>query len=241
MSHLSRIHHLTDEQIKAHRYEEVTETECDDMSMEASVASLAAQLRMSFKAIAESPVIRRLTRKDGNDILKSPNSIKSIVNDYAEKKRQQLIQILQAMKLLGILFTLCFDEWSSCKRGRFMNIYLSNGSRKFNLGLHKISGALPADKLEEMLGSILNDFGLDWWHDLEGNVVTDSRYEDSLEFSLSYDINSSITLSSEEIDVLNEINNVLRPVYLTVNALCQDDANLAIADAVLLKMLSKID
>lgn len=62
----------------------------------------------------------------------------------------------------GEKYTLCFDEWSSKRRDRYMNVSLSNGSQKFDLGLHYIDLSLPAKELKKYLGRILAMFGLTW-------------------------------------------------------------------------------
>lgn len=54
------------------------------------------------------------------------------------------------------------------------------------------------------------------------------------------DIGSSLTLTTQEQDLLREIVRVSAPVYHTVKALCADDANLAIADAVFFHMFENL-
>lgn len=55
------------------------------------------------------------------------------------------------------------------------------------------------------------------------------------------DIKSQMSLSIREENLLRDIVEVLRPVYLTVNLLFADAANLAIADGVLCQMFLEID
>lgn len=130
--------------------------------MEAKCARLASVSRMSFRAIAESSDIHSWTKHDGHEIPSTHHTVKKVVLDYAEKIKQTFIAFLLMLIAAGTTFTFCFDDWSAPNRERYLNLYLSDGKNKYNLGLHHIKGPLPADKLDKMLGEVLEDFGLSW-------------------------------------------------------------------------------
>lgn len=132
-------------------------------SLEADCSRLAAEDNMSFKRIAESKVIRRWTKRDGKQTPYSPNTVKKIVVNFADRAKEEMRRAFEkAANEDDEKYTLCFDEWSSMRRDRYMNLSLSNGTKKFNLGLHLIDLSLPAKELKKFLGRILVDFGLTW-------------------------------------------------------------------------------
>lgn len=53
------------------------------------------------------------------------------------------------------------DEWKSLKNSRFMNINLHQfGFENFNLGIIKINGSCPAEKVLEIMNLKLRDFDI---------------------------------------------------------------------------------
>lgn len=113
---------------------------------------------LTFRVFTTSVDLRRALASDGYNIPKSPNTIRKIVMEFAEKVREQekneIVQLLEK----GDRFNISHDEWSSIKRRRYLNIILHHKKdRIWNLGLIRIKGTMDAEtivrKIDERLGT----------------------------------------------------------------------------------------
>lgn len=117
----------------------------------------------SFHSIANSKGLRLgLAARKFCDLPKCPKTIKNLVMKVAEeliqKDKEQLSQLLK----VNTRFALTFDEWTSARNRRFMNLVLHYGDSKIiNLGLHRVTGNATSVNLLQLVCSALDKFGLD--------------------------------------------------------------------------------
>ena len=57
-------------------------------------------------------------------------------------------------------FSLTFDEWTSNKNRRYMNVNLHAHDKFWNLGLCRIHGSMPAEKCVKLLQERLVEFNI---------------------------------------------------------------------------------
>ena len=90
-----------------------------------------------------------------------------IVTSYSETIRQLVIKEISEYKLNGKVFSITFDEWTSLRNRRYINVNLHSESKFWNLELLRINVGLPAEKCVLLLSEKLNQYGLS----LEKNIV----------------------------------------------------------------------
>lgn len=121
---------------------------------------------LPFNIFCTSYEIRQgLIARQFNNLPKSPNTIRTMVLDYSKFVKSKIFAELSDFRN-----KVCpFDEWSSLRNRRYMNIniHLRNGSY-YNMGLVRMHGSMPAEKCVELLRNKLKDFGLD----LSTDIVT---------------------------------------------------------------------
>ncbi|GFR15494.1 putative AC transposase [Trichonephila clavata] len=90
------------------------------------------------------------------NIPKSANTVRKIVIEYSNKLRNSVIREITDKKINGNIvgerFSLSFDEWTSLRNRRYLNIIVHGQFSDFwSLGLARIYGSLPAEKCIELL------------------------------------------------------------------------------------------
>lgn len=118
----------------------------------------------SFHAIAKSNRIRRglnFAKLDG--VTENANTVRNLVMQYVkdlmEDDRKRLIKIMDN----NVRFGLTFDEWTSVRSRRYLNLVLHFGSNGIlNLGLHRVIGSANSETLFSLIKNVLYDFGLDF-------------------------------------------------------------------------------
>ena len=87
-----------------------------DESFPAVAAQMTAPDGIPFSKFCTSQDLRMLlTAKGYRDIPKSPNTIKNIVLQYADKIRQEVVNEISQHKHSNEAFSLIIDEWTSIK------------------------------------------------------------------------------------------------------------------------------
>lgn len=86
----------------------------------------------------------------------SVNTIIKQVVEYSLNIRKLISEEINRYKVLGTLFCLSFDEWTSTSNKRYMNINVHIPNKHWNLGLIRVYGSMPAEKCIEILKTRLN-------------------------------------------------------------------------------------
>jgi len=86
---------------------------------------------------------------------------------FAENLRETYRQRIRQMKHNGDKFCVIFDEWTSLRLKRYMNVTLGvSGCQIINLGLVALYGSLTAKRILETVSSRLGEFDLSLQHDI---------------------------------------------------------------------------
>ncbi|XP_035716703.1 uncharacterized protein LOC118439484 [Folsomia candida] len=130
---------------------------------------MTAKDGIPFSVFSTSTDLRRALKSDGfTDLPKSAHTIKKIVIGYSQKIKSTENEHVLDLKRIGRKFSVTFDEWSSIKNRRYMNVILHGKPQEFwNLGLIRIHGSLPAEKCLEMVANKLRLLNLS----LENDIV----------------------------------------------------------------------
>lgn len=106
-----------------------------------------------FKLFCTSEDIRKgLTARGFRNIPKSSNTIRKCVLRYAEKIRNETIIQFDKLKSDGCKFSVSYDEWTSIRNRRYINVNIHSKDETWNLGLGGAFGKLPAEKVRMNYG-----------------------------------------------------------------------------------------
>lgn len=137
-----------------------------DNSLEAVLARMTASDGLPFRIFATSVEMRKSLASRGFEVPKSANTIRDMVMKYGQSIRQKYKIELQGLKLQGKQFSLSFDEWTSTKNRRYLNVNVHIKSKFWNLGLARILGSLPAQDCIKHIEERLDLFGLNLHDDI---------------------------------------------------------------------------
>lgn len=133
----------------------------DDNSLQAMVSRMVARDGFPFKVFVTSNDLRSALRAKGFELPKSEHSFRKMTMDYAMKIRSYNLQEIQQEIKEGRKFSVSFDEWTSIRGRRYMNVNVHGNSLKFwNLGLVRILGSMPAEVCVDLLKKRLEKYSL---------------------------------------------------------------------------------
>jgi len=145
-----------------------------DSSLPAVLARLTSRDGLSFRTICTSLDIRLgLTARGFSDIPKSVSGVSNIVKNYGDKVREQFKIEIKKLKLDGQKFSLTFDEWTSIKNRRYLNLNVHATDKIFwNLGLCRVNGTMPAEKCVNIVDAKLKIYNISLDYDIVA-ITTD--------------------------------------------------------------------
>lgn len=141
-------------------------------SMEAMVSRMICKDGLALSTFCTSTDLRNLFRKSGFQLPQSPNTIRTMINNFANTVQADMIIEFEFMKKQNQKFSLTFDEWTSQKNHRYLNLNVHHQEKHFNLGLIRIKGSCTAEHAVCLVKDRLKIFGLDLDSDIIG-MTTD--------------------------------------------------------------------
>ncbi|CAG5019360.1 unnamed protein product [Parnassius apollo] len=142
----------------------LTDYYVSDSSKELRVTRMAASDGIPLSKFCTSEDLRHVFKKSGYDLPKSPTTITSIVLELYDNTKNALIRLLKEVKSQNKRFTMTFDEWTSTRNKRYMNINIHSKDLEpanyKNLGLVRIKCSMPADVGTQLIQQHLSNFGL---------------------------------------------------------------------------------
>lgn len=172
LRHLKNVHKEVDIAASKKRSNEDTATEVkncqpkittflkNEESIEEIVSKLAAVDGFSINAIAKSEYIRKTLSDKGMTLPKNPSHIMNMVKSQYHFAKQQVIKEMAIQIECGSRFSVSMDEYSSIKNRRYMNLNVHSSTKFWNLGMIRIFGTLPAEKIVNMVENKLREFNL---------------------------------------------------------------------------------
>lgn len=135
-----------------------------DNSLEKKVSRMVSKDGLPFRIFCSSSDLRDLFKAASYDLPTSPNSIKLMVMNYGTTIKMTVIRDLLRMKENNHKFTLTFDEWTSTRNRRYINLNIHAFSQDkpifWNLGLVRIYGSMPAEACISILNDKLSEYNL---------------------------------------------------------------------------------
>lgn len=130
-------------------------------SLEELVARMAAHDGISINAINKSSFIRQSLRQRGFNVPDSPTTTMKLVHKFFATVNQGILDKIKKLKKQEEKFSISVDEGSSFINRKYLNIiiYYQDGTYD-NLGLVRMRGSHPAEKLLEVLINKLSEYEL---------------------------------------------------------------------------------
>lgn len=130
-------------------------------SLSEILARLCAQDGLAFSLIAKSSTISPMISKLGfGDTPSSPETVRKYVMDYAEKvKENYKVELNKAKQEVGLL-SISFDEWTSLKNRRYLNLIVHSHNSMWDLGLVRILGHTNSELTIIDITTRLEEFNL---------------------------------------------------------------------------------
>jgi len=132
----------------------------DENSLPATLSRLTACDGLSFTVIVKSKDLRRgLVSMGFSQLPTSVDSIKQQVMKYGQKVRSLVMANLERKKAEGQRFSLTFDEWTSTRNRRYMNINAhARDGEYWSLGLLRVHGSMSVDRCVTLVEQKLTEF-----------------------------------------------------------------------------------
>lgn len=129
--------------------------------MDKMISRMVCKDGFTLSSFCTSTDLRNLFSKSGHKLPNSPNTIRSIVTNFCNTVKADMIIEFERLKKGKQRFSLTFDEWTSQKNHRYLNINVHQKENHFNLGLVRIHGSATAEHCISLVKERLASFGLD--------------------------------------------------------------------------------
>ena len=141
-------------------------------SLEEILSQLTAVDGLTFNQIARSERLHRAFKADGYVLPKSHQHVRNLVIKNFENVKKLVKEELDEIKLNNGRFSITFDESTSARSRRYMNINCHFQGGFHSLGLVRIHGSMDTKKAIRLVEDRLNCFGLDLNTDIVA-MITD--------------------------------------------------------------------
>ena len=129
-------------------------------SLERVVAELAAVDRISFNTIATSKQLRQAFLARGYKLPQTVQNVRSIILTFFQALKSDTKKMTEIKKEAGKFCSVTLDEYTSIRSRRYMNVNLHYDPHPVNLGMVRIKGSIPAERVENLVKGRLHEFGL---------------------------------------------------------------------------------
>lgn len=125
------------------------------------VAKMVALDGLTFRVFETSDELRESLKARGFKIPKTAKSYKQMVIKFSKEVRRKQNSELQELVLKGERFCLTFDEWTSLRNRRYLNLILhGRDSKIWNLGLVRIRRKATSERLLSLVEKRLKKFNI---------------------------------------------------------------------------------
>ena len=131
-------------------------------SLSEEIARLAAKDGISYQTIENSEFIQTSLRNMGYTFPKGHGKAAKEVEKFCIEAKSIVKKKIEKRKNQGEKFCLSTDEYTSLRNRRYININVhATGGVHYNLGLIRVVGSMPAEKMVQAIEIKLKEFDLD--------------------------------------------------------------------------------
>ena len=154
--------------------EKVARRENDEVGKE-SIGEVIARLvsvdGLNFNQIATSYLIRRAFKKDGYDLPKSPQTVRELFIKEYRRTLNGVVEKIVEEKSNSKRFSISFDEATTARNRRYLNINLHGEKNFHSLGMVRVDGNMPAERTVDLVKGRLEKFNLSLDNDITATVT----------------------------------------------------------------------
>lgn len=125
------------------------------------VARLAAVDGFTIHGITNSSFIRQSMENLNFSMPKNKSGVMKLIHNYYDVARSSIVDDISRHKTKNGKFSATFDEWTSTKNRRYLNVNIFYENKFVNLGLVRIPGSSPADVINNIVFTKLSEFEID--------------------------------------------------------------------------------
>ena len=129
------------------------------MSVQQIVTDLAIS-GASFNFIATCETLKKSFRDNGYDMPNSHNTVRKYVLSVANARIEKLIEDVKKDKSKGIRLSLSLDEYTAKNNRKYLGMNIHQNGSFYNLGIQRIHGSMPSEKLGDLVDESLAKFDL---------------------------------------------------------------------------------
>ena len=126
---------------------------------------------LTFNQIANSSLISRAFKANDYSM---PKSFQTIRDHFVKEFKNTLMTVSEKVntaKKNGDRFSISFDESTSVRNRRYMNLYLHDGQSFQSLGMIRVKGSMKSEKAIELVQGRLAKFNLNLDTDIVATIT----------------------------------------------------------------------
>ena len=116
--------------------------------------------RISFNTISTSKQLRQAFLARGYKLPQTVQNVRSIIISFSQTLKSDIKKMIEIKTGAGKFCSVTLDEYTSTRSRRYMNLNLHYDSDPVNLGMVRIKGSMPAERVENLVKARLHEFGL---------------------------------------------------------------------------------
>ena len=157
------LNHISDNEppSKKHSTQSLLPLFSKKQSLDEVIARLAAEDCFSYLKISQSKFIRSSLQEKGFTPIPDHSTVSRMVLRYANHVKGVITSQLQFLLANGKRMSVSLDEYTSIQNKRYMNVNIHSINNFWNLGMKRIYGKMPAEKVLELLERILIEFNIE--------------------------------------------------------------------------------
>ena len=155
--------HISDNEppSKKHSTQSLLPSFSKKQSLDEVIARLAAEDGFSYLKISRSKFIRSSLKEKGFTPIQDHSTVSRMVFRYANHVKGVITSQLKFLLANGKRMSVSLDEYTSVQNKRYMNVNIHSINEFWNLGMKRIYGKMPAEKVLELLERILIEFNIE--------------------------------------------------------------------------------
>jgi hypothetical protein len=139
-------------------------------------SEMAAKDGITINQILKSKTIANGLKYAGYEVPKSANTIIKEIYEFYEEKQEEIITNITKLKNSGEKWSISFDEWTSRRGRRYLNINLHNSKDEpICLGLVHVLGSLTAERTQKLIRDRLLLFNLNLDTDIVASLCDGAK------------------------------------------------------------------
>ena len=163
---------MSDHKEKSLRITNFFSTKRDTLGLK--IVKLVAIDGFTFNQIAKSETLSTAMHSLGYKLPRTPTRIKCYILEQYEIEKCKVVEKIKNLREKNIRFSISFDESTSLRNRRYLNLNLHMPDGFQTLGLIRIKGSCNSKKTIQEIENRLREFGLSFENDIIASITDGS-------------------------------------------------------------------